>query len=175
MLARARFRPLALIALLAAFAPARATMVEPMALERIAKESERIVHGDVVEVRSGRDAAGLPATWVTVAVRRTLKGPGGARLVFKQFGVTDRLPDGALVRIPGLPAYAPGEEAVLFLRRPGRLGFTSPVGFGQGVFRVRRRDGRARALADLPLAGAPAPAELDDFLGKVEGLGGGAR
>ena len=166
-----RARRAVLAALVLAAAPAAATVVARMSLARVVDEAACIVHARVVEVRSGRDEAGLPATWVTLAVTETLKGPEASTLTVKQYGVTDALPDGTLARIPGLPRYTTGEEAVLFLRGESRRGFTSPVGLGQGVFRVRHRAGRARVASDLAAPGAPAAdTDLGAFLDKVRRL-----
>lgn len=176
---RPAFRPapLALVCLLAAgAAPARATTVLRMPLARVAGESAKIVHAEVVDVRSGRDAHGMPATWVTLSVARSLKGKGGKRIVFKQFGVAAPLADGTVTHVAGLPTWQPGDEAVVFLRAESRRGFTSPVGFGQGVYHVRRANGRARVLAAVPgAARADVPEDLDEFLGKVEQLVGGGK
>jgi hypothetical protein len=138
-------------------------MVKRLSLDQVAAEAQRIVHGRVVEVRSGRDEHGAPATWVTLDVERTLKGSAGGRLTVKQLGAADPLPDGGLAVIAGLPRYAVGEEVVLFLRGDSARGFTSPVGFGQGVYRVDRTDGRALVRRDLPGASEP----LDAFLSTV--------
>jgi len=172
-----RLHRLAVAALLAAAAaPAGATTVLRMPLARVADEAARIVHAEVVDVRSGRDAHGMPATWVTLSVARTLKGGRARRVVFKQYGVAAPLPDGTVARVAGLPRWQPGDEAVVFLRPQSRRGFTSPVGLGQGVYRVRRSGGRARVLAATPDAARPAaPEDLDEFLDKVEALVGGGR
>ncbi len=154
------------VLLLALAAPAAATVVERMSLERVVKESALIVHAQVLDVRSGRDADGLAATWITLAVTRTLKGPHRDRLVVKQFGVAEPLPDGVLVRVAGLPRWTPGEETVLFLRGESRRGFSSPVGLAQGVYRVERRGGQARARSDT----GAGPTDVDDLLGKVTRL-----
>jgi hypothetical protein len=152
------------IALLALAGPARATTVLPIPLARVAGEAARIVHATVLDVRAGRDEDGLPATWVTLEVARTVKGTATSGLVFKQYGVADPLPDGTVARVPGLPRYRAGEELVLFLRGESRRGFTSPVGFGQGVYRVVRRGGRASVRDGVP--GHP-HRDLDGFLDDV--------
>ncbi len=153
---------------------AGATMlVRPLSLREVVAEAPRIIHARVVEVRSGRDEARLPVTWVTLDVLQGLKGVSGSRLVVKQLGAAEPLADGALARVAGLPSYAVGEELVLFLRDDSRRGFTSPVGFGQGVYRVRRAGGRALVRRDLPHGtGDPLPGEepLDRFLSTVARL-----
>jgi len=45
--------------------------------------------------------------------------------------------------IPGIPAYQKGQEVLLFLYPESRLGLTSPVGMGQGLFQPQElSDGR---------------------------------
>ena len=151
-------------ALLALAAPARATMVLRLPLDRVAGDAARIVHATVVDVRSGRDDQGLPATWITLDVARTVKGAAAGQVVFKQFGVSRPLADGTVARVSGLPRYVVGEEVVLFLRGDSGRGFTSPVGFGQGVYRVDRRGGHASVRDD---ARGHARQDLDAFLDDV--------
>jgi len=136
-------------------------VVERLSLERVTHAAARIVHGTVLEVRSARDASGLPATWITLDVVRTLKGPHAERLTIKQLGVAAPLADGTITRIAGLPQYHVGEEVVLFLHGVSTRGFTSPVGLGQGAYRVGRG---ARVRSD---AGPGASRDLEDFLAEV--------
>jgi hypothetical protein len=157
------------ITLVVAVAPAGATMlVRRLPLETIATKAARIVHARVVEVASGRDVSGVPATWVTLEVDRPVKGARAGRLTIKQIGTVDPLPDGAVAAVAGLPRYQPGEELVVFLRGESRRGFTSPVGMGQGVFRVRSVRGRRAVRSDL----GDADQDLDEFLERVGRLAG---
>ena len=148
-----------------------ATLVRRLPLEEVTQQADRIVHARVVAVQSGRDESGLAATWVTLEVQRTLKGAATGQLVVKQFGAATPLADGAVARIAGLPAYAPGEEVVLFLRAPSGRGFSSPVGLGQGVYRVRGSGQRRMVAADL----SGKQEALDAFLSKVATLSGWGR
>ncbi len=134
-----------------------------LAFDEVVARADAIVHGTVAEVAPGRDADGIPATWITVDVADCLKGGVGSRLVFKQVGVPAPLADGTLLRIPGLPRYRSGDELVLFLHRPSGRGFTSPVGMGQGVYRVAWR-GAERVVRST--SGADAEA-LTAFLDRI--------
>lgn len=155
----------ALVAVLVGTAgPAAAMDVLPLALEQVVERAGEIVHGTVVEVAPGRDAGGLPATWVTVAVAECLKGGAAGRFTFKQAGTAEPLPDGALFRLPGLPRYRVGDELVLFLHAPSRRGFTSPVGLGQGVVHVEAGTGE-RVVRSRRAAGRKEP--LGPFLDRV--------
>lgn len=151
----------ALLVVVAASADAT-TLVKKRSLAEVTSAAGDIIEGRVVDVRSGRDDADAPATWVTVEVARTLKGRRARHRTFKQFG--------AAGRVPGMPQYRVGDQVVLFLHPESRRGFTSPVGMGQGVYRIY--DDGARAVA-VPEAGAPKTAKrqsLDQFLGQVEQL-----
>ena len=147
-----------------------ATMVARLPLKRMAEKADRIVYATVVDVQVGRDASGVPATWVTLEVARTLKGRATIRLAIKQYGTSTPLADGTVTRVSGLPRYTVGEEIVLFLRPDSTLGFTSPVGFTQGAYRVRQRGGRRRVRReDADGEGR----DLDDFLSEIEQVAGG--
>jgi len=127
---------------------ARATTVLRVDLPTLTAGADRIFVGRVVTVQSGRDPRPLPVTWVTFAVDEALKGEPGARLTIKQIGVSAPLADGTLYRIPALPTYREGDEVLLFLHPDSAAGFTSPVGFGQGRFRIRRDGERPTAEND---------------------------
>lgn len=143
---------------------ARAMDVTPLPFERVVAEAVSIVHGTVTAVVSERDGSGLPATWVTLAVTECLRGRAEPRITFKQFGLSQPLTDGTLVRLPGVPHYRVGEEVVLFLRAASPRGFTSPVGLGQGLYRVTRT-GAAPSVRRSE--GGGKPADLDEFLDAV--------
>jgi hypothetical protein len=146
--------------------PAGATMVRRMELDGITQAAARIVHGTVTHVQSGRDESGLPATWFTLTVSRTLKGAGARRLTIKQYGVAEPLPDGTIARIAGVPRYRVGDEVILFLHAARGSGFTSPVGLGQGTYRVSRTSQRPSVRNDL----GERRRDLDEFLSTVDRL-----
>jgi hypothetical protein len=157
------------LALVCALAAARADasmMVKPMTLDEVTAEARHVVHAVVTDVASGRDEHGVPATWTTFAVVDTMKGPHEPALTIKQYGVAEPLADGTILRLAGVPTYTVGEEVVLFLRGTSPSGFTSPVGLGQGAYRVKRRhDGGADVRSD---ADTHVPRELQTFLDDVK-------
>ena len=184
-----RRRALVLLAALAALAPvaAAATTVLPLDLAALTTTADRIFVGRVLDVRAGEDGHGLPATWTRFAVTDALKGALGSEVRLKQFGVDTPDAAGRLQRAPALPRYRAGEEVVLFLHADSAVGFSSPVGLGQGCFRIRRDGATALAANDLgnanlapaerrtlpEAAAAPAPGApvaLDELLAKIRRL-----
>ena len=122
--------------------PVSATVLLPADFSTKVTESDVIVHGRVVEVRSALvGPQRLIESVVTVAVAESLKGAAGSTVTF-------RVPNGQVGRyrriVVGAPEFAEGDEVVLFLR--GRAP-AMPVLFGlsQGVYRVTR-DEAARAV-----------------------------
>ena len=154
------------VALVLAAGPAPATtMVEPMTLDEVTAEAKHVVHAVVTSVTSGRDENGVPSTWTTFQVAETLKGAHEASVTIKQYGVAEPLPDGTLTRLAGLPTYELGEEVVVFLRSASRRGFTSPVGLGQGAYRVKRKGGKSEVRNDDDQEGSQ---DLSTFVKKVK-------
>jgi hypothetical protein len=148
-------------------AASRATTVLPLDLEGLTAAAGRIFQGRVIAVRSGRDGHGFPATWTTFAVDEALKGTAAATIEIKQLGNRGASTDGNIFRVPALPSYAVGDEVILFLHPESAEGFTSPVGLGQGRFRIRRGHGAPVAENDVgntnlttATTGASAPRSL---------------
>ena len=169
--------------------PAAAMTILPLDLPALTHQAARIFVGRVERIEAGRDANGLPVTWTTFAVEQTVKGPAGAHVTLKQLGASLGTADARVLPHPGLPRYRPGESVVLFVHPESALGLTSPVGLGQGCFRIRDDHGAnvaendvgnrnlaspgaaARTLA-APVApdATAAPLPLDTLLGRVRAL-----
>jgi hypothetical protein len=96
----------------------------------------------VVAVRSGRDASGLPSTWITFQVSEVIAGQLGEQLTIKQIGVSEPLSDGTVFHFPGVPTYRVGDELAVFLSADSASGFCSPIGLAQGQFSIMHRGGR---------------------------------
>jgi hypothetical protein len=119
---------------------APASTVEPLTLDGLVRNAERVVHGDVASVRVelGRDRR--PLTIVEIAPRETLKGAQGMLVL--------RLPggevNGVAMIVHGMPAFRRGEEVVVAATAPHeRSGVRVPVGLALGKWSVGR-DGIAR-------------------------------
>ena len=158
--------PIALVLALVVGAgvPASSMDVVRLGFDDIVDRAACIVHGTVREVAPGRDADGIPATWITLDVAECLKGHAGRSLTIKQLGVPEPLPDGTLLRVPGIPRYRAGDEVVVFLHEPSGRGFTSSVGLGQGLYRAEPA-AKGRAVRSAMATGAPE--DLAAFLARV--------
>jgi hypothetical protein len=146
-------KTLVLAALLAAAAPAVATVLVPAGFGELAREALTIVHGRVVDVRSEWvDGRKRIETVVTLDVQAALKGQPGRT-------VSVRVPGGDMGRyrsiVIGAPRFREGEEVVLFLggRAPA---IPHLLGLSQGVYRVMREPGTGRALVTPPAIAAQA-------------------
>lgn len=126
--------------LVAAGQDASATTLVPADFTQMARESELIVHGTVVNVQA--QIAGPRRTiesLITVQVADTMKGTPSAQTVF-------RVPGGRVGRyrrvMVGAPEFAAGDEVIIFLK--GRApALAMPYGLSQGVYRIARRGGVA--------------------------------
>jgi len=133
---------------------ARASSVVPLDLDQIIAAAEHIVH-----VRStGNTVQADPQVGiVTISSFVVLdRAKGGAEPTF-----TVRQAGGELLGLKvdyHVPNFRVGEEYVLFMPPPSRLGLASPVGLSQGAFSVLpgavgKEGGNGRDFAEL-LAGA---------------------
>ncbi|MFN7927800.1 MAG: hypothetical protein U0Y68_07615 [Blastocatellia bacterium] len=102
-------------------------------LAEMISHAGRIVHGRVTEVREGTHPQhpDIAVTFIKLQVTEMIKGKAAREVSFMQYGSSSQQ------YIADLPKYSVGEEIVLFLYPESKLGFTSPVGQGQGKFLVR--------------------------------------
>ncbi len=137
---------------------AQATMTLPMRFDEIVRQSGQAFVGRCVSLDYGIDENGIPAAYIEFEVSQPIKGVSTDRVTLKQYGLIPQpqadhlLPDvgyyeSGIVSLKTMQgsggSYRIDEELVLFLYPASKLGFSSPVGFGQGLFRVRRtHDGR---------------------------------
>ncbi len=103
-------------------------------LAEMTSHAGRIIHGRVIEVRDGvhPQQQRLAVTFVKVQTVEMLKGSAAREVTFMQYGNSRNQ------YVAHMPSYSVGEEVVLFLYPESKLGFTSPVGQGQGKFVVRQ-------------------------------------
>ena len=110
---------------------AEATQVRQLNIQEMTSRAARVFSGRCVAVHVERDAAlGLDVTVAEFEVAHAAKGRVEPRAVVRMLG------GGQGASIPGRTEFAPGEDVVLFLYGESRYGLTSPVGMGQGAFKV---------------------------------------
>lgn len=122
---------------------AHATTVINRNVPEMTRVSGLVLSGVVADVVPNQSAPGFPlATRVTVAVDRVFKGfMSGPTIRFMIPGGTR---DGKVLVIPGMPAFTPGEEVVLFLERTPR-GWI-PSGLKNGKYVVSGDDAGRRVV-----------------------------
>jgi hypothetical protein len=111
---------------------AKATSVLPLDLDAMVGAAQHIVHVRCLGNDVRADAAVRAVTVTTFVVLDRAKGIGGPIFTVRQAG--GEL-DGIVVDYH-VPKFRAGDEYVLLLPAPSRLGLASPVGLAQGVFGV---------------------------------------
>jgi hypothetical protein len=145
-----------ILALAAGPAAPRATTLLQMNLDELCRRADRIFLGTVIRTETGSVRAGggdLPTVTYTLRVEEGFKGVyetvKGQRLATLttigksrpvRSGDAERLPP-----VPGMPVLAVGETYLLLTTPPSALNLSSPVGLGQGCFRVIMKNGEAAA------------------------------
>jgi hypothetical protein len=139
---------LAVVAVLFGLWPAQAAavLVVPMTFEQLVAEAAAVVYARVGDVRGQwtADRQSIDSI-VRLEALQYLKGDLGVSVAL-------RLPGGEaggrIQVIPGAPVLKPGELVVVFLKARGPAMLT-PLGFGQGIFRVTR-DTRSGVMLVTP-------------------------
>jgi hypothetical protein len=136
----------AAVALIAASAPARATVVVPYDLDQLTDHADRVVLARVESSQAHwtSDHSAI-VTDVVLRVEVPLKGglrAGDQVTVRREGGEVD----GLGMRVAGAARFAVGEEVVAFLERRGA--YTWTVGMAQGKLHVAELDGRRVVVRD---------------------------
>lgn len=123
----------ALLSLLSLATPARAAQAVALSVEGLTRVSDAVVRGQVQAVSTTLSEDGRRVfTLVDVAVAATWRGEAARTVrVIVPGGVAGRIGQ----RVEGAPAFAAGEEVVVFLHRAEAGGFRV-AGLAQGKFRV---------------------------------------
>ncbi|MGQ0736054.1 MAG: hypothetical protein ACT4QD_20670 [Acidobacteriota bacterium] len=120
-----------------------AATVVPMTFEQLVEEASVVVLARVAEVRGQwtADRRSIDSV-MTLETLRYFKGDWGATVMIRTPGGEA---GGRMHVIPGAPVFREGDLVVLFLAGRGPA-IPTPVGLGQGVFRVVRdsRTGEGR-------------------------------
>ena len=130
--------PYLLVGCVCAVGSLSATTLVPADFAQMARESDLIVRGTVVQVDGQRIGARQTIeSLITLRVSDTIKGTAVEETTF-------RVPGGKVGPyrrvMVGAPQFSPGDEVILFLR--GRApAMAMPYGLSQGVYRVSRTAG----------------------------------
>ena len=127
-------------------AAAQAVMVLPLNVTQMTQQAGQIFMGRCTKSEILLDENNIPSTQVRFLVISGFKGVvDGEEVGIKQFGVTKqplRVVEGESVIVPAKSMavasqnYEVGQEYLLFFYPESSLGFTSPVGAGQGKFQI---------------------------------------
>ena len=128
-------------------APAHATSVLPLYLDEVVDQSTTAFQGTVTDTHSARDPAShAVVTYTTFTVSDVLKGSVPAMYTIKQIG--GAVPGEKVeFRVPGVPKFAVGREYIVFMAGVSSLGFSSPIGLGQGRYSVTQ-DANGKQVAN---------------------------
>jgi hypothetical protein len=110
----------------------KATTVERLTMDGLVKKADRIVVGRVNGARTYWTAdRKLIVTTYSLTVQETLKGERTSNVDVTTIGGTigDRT-----LHVAGMPTFAKGEDAVVFVEKAGA--FSTVLGLGQGKFVV---------------------------------------
>ncbi|MCH7753942.1 hypothetical protein IH970_02295 [candidate division KSB1 bacterium] len=114
--------------------------------EELVSLSERIFVGICVSVEEQQldFSNGSPLTYTeyTFEVLQSIKGTGSETVVLRQVGLAKG--PGSII---GMPAYDIDKKYLLFLRGDSEYGLASPIGLGQGAFKILKpKDGPELAI-----------------------------
>lgn len=116
--------------------PLLRSQVRQVDLKEMIESSGMIFAGVVTEVEGGEDENGDIVTWTTFRVESPIRGviPGSVKI--KQYGgITSK----GTMTLAHMRYFVEGERVLVMLYPASDLGFTSPIGMGQGVWSVNDR------------------------------------
>ena len=125
---------------LAATTCSYAAMVMPLGLDRLHADAEYIFLGECVSNSVDFDrVSNMVVTYTTFEVVETFKGQLGRTHTIKQVGGT--IPGAEMAtKFAGVPEFEAGKRYILFLPPVSQLGFSTPVGLGQGSFHMHTNE-----------------------------------
>jgi hypothetical protein len=149
-----RLVPLLVLALATAAPPAAAATFVAPSVEELARTSDAVVRGRVVDVAARAAAGHRVVTEVEVAVESAWRGAPDATI---RVVVPGGRAGGLALKVDSAPELAPGDEVVLFLSRSGATWRLN--GQALGTFRVVGQDARAAVEGARVLPGPLADGE----------------
>lgn len=165
-------------ALLTGSLPAEATMLKQMNLADLSKGADRIFRGTVTGIDTSTVQAGggaLPVVIYRFKVSEALKGHfirkgersyAEVRMIgtLKSEKATGRYQRVSILR--DLPNLRMGSEYLMFTTKSSRVGLSTTVGLGQGLFKIAGAAGKATATNEFNNAGL-----FRGMPGEASGLG----
>ncbi len=108
-------------------------MVQPVNLAYLSQRADVIVQGRITRVVEEPlpGYPNIPTVSVTVAVDQSLRGVAAKTYTFREVRIGQRPRSGKR-------SYGVGQQYMLFLPSPSQYGLSSPIGMGQGRFRIAR-------------------------------------
>ena len=130
--------------LLALSGTLRGTTVERLSLDDLALRSRAIVQGTVLRARTYWSPNGkLILTGTTIEVSESIKGAYSRTVEVTTVG--GQIGD-TILHVAGMPVFAPGENAIVFVEQSGA--YLTVFGLGQGKFTVKNGE-VANVVSDL--------------------------
>lgn len=161
-------------------------MVLPLDLSQMSRQAGKIFVARCHGVETDLDENKIPSTFVRLAILNGIKGvETGDEILVKQFGDFREVPpilegESAIISMKTMSlasgSYRPGSEYLLFLYPESSLGFTSPVGAGQGRFEVSEGASAGLKMVANPLGNrflkalGNGPVDLETMVAKVKAL-----
>jgi hypothetical protein len=147
---------LAVLALSLIGMQAQAATVQQLNLEEMVDRAGRIFRGTVLDVREGTVQAGgaeLPTVTYRIRVDEAFKGTyqdvkGMQIAEIKMLGKlkTNQTANTRSLPLIDLPKLQVGQDYLLLTTQPSAIGLSTPVGLGQGTFRVTGKPGQELAV-----------------------------
>lgn len=141
--------PIVFVLLICTVSQTNATKMLHRNAQELTQLAQRAFVGVCISVEekqmSFKNGSALRYTEYLFEVVESIKGANSKTVVLRQVG-----PARGAGRIIGMPGYDPGKKYLLFLRGDSQYGLASPIGLGQGAFRVfKSKDGSEKALNEF--------------------------
>jgi len=147
--------------------PLHATSVRRLGFDDLVTRAGSIIEGSVIGSQTYRSGDGkLILTSYTIKVQETLKGRAQQTLTITTIGGKI---GNTILHVSGMPAFSPGEKAILFLEQS--QSYTTVVGLNQGKFAISNNE-VSNSVDGLSfpdaLPGKPVKMPLDEFKRQIK-------
>ncbi|HEX5716612.1 MAG TPA: hypothetical protein VF179_10665 [Thermoanaerobaculia bacterium] len=147
---------LAVLALSLIGMQAQAATVQQLNLAQMVSRAERVFRGTVLTIREGKiDAGGAELPTVTYRIRvdeafkgtyQDVKGMQIAEITMLGKLKNNQTANTRSLPLIDLPKLQVGQDYLLLTTQPSAIGLSTPVGLGQGAFRVTGKAGQELAV-----------------------------